>query len=174
MDERNEYLDALFLQHRDRLIKYCLRVVRYDPRYTGLVEDWVQEAFLSATEGYDAFMDSPNQFGWLARCCKNRILTELRNRNARRELAGTHISLENNAEVPASVDYVLRLLNKTDAEDRLNQLCEALTQSERLVYDAYFVKGYSMAETAELTGLTLSAVKNAVQRIRKKAKSLGI
>lgn len=89
-------------------------------------------------------------------------------------LAGTHISLENTLEVPDSVDYILRLLNRTDAEDRLSQLCAALTQSERLVYDAYFVKDYSMAETAELTGLTLSSVKNAVQRIRNKAKSLGI
>ena len=58
------------------------------------------------------------------------------------------------------------------SKDVLHRLYTNLTQNERQVYEDHYLRGYTMAQTANHQNLSLSAVKNAVERIRKKAKNL--
>lgn len=172
MDEKNTYLAEQYNLYRDDLIRHCIRMVNYDSRYAPFIEDWVQEAFVKAFVHYHKFIECNNPMGWLTKCCNNKILTVLRTRKNNVARVGSMVSFENSAEIPDSVDYILNLINKMQSSDALNKLYANLTQNERRIYEDHYLHGYTMVQTANNNNLSLSAVKNTVGRIRKKAKDV--
>lgn len=158
--------------YRNDLMRHCIRMVHYDSRYAPFIEDWVQDAFVKAYVHYNKFIGCNNPMGWLTKCCNNKILSELRTRKNNVARVGPGVSFENSGEVPDSIDYILNLINAMQSKDVLHRLYANLTQNERQVYEDHYLHGYTMAQTANNQNLSLSAVKNAVERIRRKAKDL--
>lgn len=71
MENENAFVTELFEKYHDQLKRYCMRYVRYNARYYPLVDDCIQEAFYKAVLHQNDVMQSPNPYGWLAKCCEN-------------------------------------------------------------------------------------------------------
>lgn len=78
MENENAFVTELFEKYHDQLKRYCMRYVRYNARYYPLVDDCIQEAFYKAVLHQNDVMQSPNPYGWLAKCCENYLKSKYR------------------------------------------------------------------------------------------------
>ena len=130
-------------------------------------EDMVQEALiglLSAARTYRE--DGGATFTTYATTCiRNRLLTLARRNGPRMD---HEQSLEDNPELAVANDDPSRLLMyKEELDDLLSQLRIRLTEMEYQVFQMH-MSGFSYAEISDHLGITVKAVDNAVQRIRRK------
>ena len=172
MQDTNVHLSILFSKYHDALEKYCTRLVHYDSKYRTLVEDSVQIAFLKALNDPESFNQSPNQYGWLAVCCKNHIFSKLRQQKNREEIVGKQITLDRCCDIEDPTDAIIRWINSSDSRKFLNSLYASLSSSEKQIFEDYYLHDCSLQETANRNNLTIGSVRGAVERIRKKAKKM--
>lgn len=130
-------------------------------------EDMVQEALiglLSAARTYRE--DGGAAFTTYATTCiRNRLLTLARRNGPRMD---REQSLEDSPELTAAnVDPALLLLDKEEVDSLLALLQARLTAMEYQVF-RWQMSGFSYAEIADNLGISVKAVDNAVQRIRRK------
>lgn len=59
-------IEEMYIKYYATLKRYCIRLVSYNPRYTAIADDCVQEAFYRAIRNSKDFTSSKNQYGWLA------------------------------------------------------------------------------------------------------------
>lgn len=86
MKSENAFVTELFEKYHDQLKRYCMRYVRYNARYYPLVDDCIQEAFYKAVLHQNDVMQSPNPYGWLAKCCENYLKSKYRQEKRRAEI----------------------------------------------------------------------------------------
>ena len=119
-------------------------------------EDITGQVFLEAIEGIGRYRDRGRPMtAWLLTIARHRSIDWLRKQRARPEALDGDV-VEAGGEVP-SLDDALRLL-------------ERLTPEQRDVMVLRFVEGYSLEETAQLTGRSIGSVKalqhRAVRQLR--------
>ncbi|GAB4328105.1 MAG: hypothetical protein Kow0010_11870 [Dehalococcoidia bacterium] len=119
-------------------------------------EDITSQVFLEAIEGIGRYRDRGRPFtAWLLTVARHRAIDWRRRQRARPEAIDG--DLVETAGAAPSVDDALRLL-------------ERLTPEQRDVMVLRFVEGYSLDETARLTGRSLGSVKalqhRAVRQLR--------
>ena len=130
-------------------------------------QDAVQSALLAVVERFDTFRGEASFGTWATRITVNQTLKLLRRRSAQRTatLDGDGTSIE----MP---QYIAEWHDPQQALDRqeLRQVLEAgiadLPQGQRLVFVLRDVQGMSVAETAEMLGLSESNVKVRLLRAR--------
>ena len=76
MNEKERFLNELFINYHDALKKYCCVLIDSNNHYFITADECVQEAFVRAVKDYEKIKKSPNPFGWLALCCKNYYLSK--------------------------------------------------------------------------------------------------
>lgn len=172
MQDTNDRLTELFLKHHDALERYCLRLVHYDPKFFTLAEDAVQIAFLTAIKDSDNFNASQNQYGWIAICCKNYIMSKLRQYKNRNDITGNLISFDACDNIADPIDSIIRWLDSSYSQVITDSIYSSLSSSEKQIFEDYYIHDYSLKETAKRNNVTVGAVRGAVQRIRKKAKGI--
>jgi RNA polymerase sigma-70 factor (ECF subfamily) len=136
-------------------------------------EDVLQETFLSAFEAIDRFEGRSQLSTWLYRIAYNASLMRLRKRDRMTTFSldqGTGI--EEMTEVPGSrqlVDWSAvpddQLLT-AEARQEMDQAIAELPETLRSAFVLRDVQGLSGAETAEILGITVQAVKNRLHRAR--------
>lgn len=172
MRDTNAQLSDLFAEYHDALERYCKRLVHYDPKFYTLAEDSVQIAFLTAIKHPESFNNSPNQYGWLAICCKNYIMSKLRQQKRRAEIVGIQISFEECENVEDPTDAIIRWVDASASQEYINSIYDSLSSSEKKIFEDYYLRDCSLQETATRNGVTDGSVRGAVLRIRKKAKGI--
>lgn len=55
-----------------------------------------------------------------------------------------------------------------DARDQIDELCTALTETERQVYQEHYVQGFTLQEVAHHCHRSLVSVKASLRQIKKK------
>lgn len=171
--ERNQLLAELYEQYHDSVFRLCYQMVGYRTSLIPLVEDCVQDAFVKALEHYPEYSHYQNPMGWIAEAAKKRLMSERRKQVFRENPVHLErLVAEGKYPEATLLTDVERWFNHEEAVETLQKLVRLLTEREQYVYEAYFVNGYSLAETAEITGLTDNAVRSAVSRIRKRAKQI--
>jgi RNA polymerase sigma-70 factor (ECF subfamily) len=145
-------LDRLMIELRPRLHRYCARMV--GSAVDG--EDVLQEALAKAAEAYSAAVERPES--WLFRVAHNTALDALRRRK-RQVRAGSGVDLGRLADPGAAADARVAAAASLAAFMRL----PAAQRSSVILMD---VLGYSLAETVEILGVSLAAVKAALHRAR--------
>jgi RNA polymerase sigma-70 factor (ECF subfamily) len=136
-------------------------------------EDVLQETFLSAFEAIDRFEGRSKLSTWLYRIAYNASLMRLRKRNK-----ATTFSLdwspdeEDRLKEGVSrnlVDWSTlpddRLLS-AEARQEMDRAIAVLPHTQRSVFVLRDIQGLSGAETAEVLGITVQAVKNRLHRAR--------
>src|SRR3954451_15246496 len=162
--------DAATAQHRRALHVHCYRMLAsYDD-----AEDAVQETFLRAWRGWDAF-DGRYPKAWLYRIATN-VCTDLIRARARRVP-----ELHSYAEVGWLTPYPDRMLDQIPSEeDQPDEIAVAretielaflaalqvLPPRQRAALLAREVLGMPAAETAELLDTSVAAANSALQRAR--------
>lgn len=172
MQEPYDHLTELFIRYHDTLEKYCRRLVNYDPKFFTLAEDAVQIAFLNAVKDAEGFNASKNQYGWLAICCRNYIMSKLRQYKNRNAIVGKHISFDGCENIQDPVDAVIRWLDSSYSQVITDSIYASLSSSEKQVFEDYYLYDYSLKETAQRNNVTVGSVRGAIQRIRRKAKEM--
>ena len=141
-------------------------------------EDVLQETFLSAFRGIDRFKGRSKLSTWLYRIAYNASLMHLRKRKRMttfsldqpfgdEEQAGASSSrhLVDWSTVPD--DQLLT----AEAREEMDRAIAELPESLRATFVLRDIQGLSGAETAEILGITVQAVKNRLHRARLKLRS---
>lgn len=165
MQDTNAILSDLFAEYHDALEKYCKRLVHYDPKFYTLAEDSVQIAFLTALKHPESFNSSPNPYGWLAICCRNHIMSKLRQMKNRARIVGVHVSFEACENVEDPTDAIIRWMESSTSQEYIDSIYDSLSSSEKKIFEDYYLRDCSLQETATRNGVTVGSVRGAVQRI---------
>jgi RNA polymerase sigma-70 factor, ECF subfamily len=151
-----ETFGQLLMEMRPRLHRYCARMV--GSAFDG--EDVVQDALAKAIEALPAAGHLENPESWLFRIAHNAALDSLRRqkRQAARRSTVEMALIEDPAAVASS---------RVDATGSFAAFL-ALPATPRAAVVLMDVLGYSIAETADILGVTVATVKAALHRGRDK------
>jgi RNA polymerase sigma-70 factor (ECF subfamily) len=157
---RRQELEPVIAELRPKLHRYCARM-------TGSVidgEDVVQDAILKAIEASFTARRLANPEGWLFRIAHNAALDFLR-RRARQQ--AMH-SPEDAAMIATPVDPV----SEREAAAASLRTFMRLPVAQRSAVILKDVLGYSLEEISALTGVSVAAMKSALQRGRARVREL--
>jgi RNA polymerase sigma factor (sigma-70 family) len=138
--------------------RHHLAVFRYFLRMTGqrdLAQDLTQDVFVRVVRAADSYADSGHELAWLLRIARN--LLHDRHRRAGRQ--PPHVPLAAAAEVPAAESPGVAL--------EVDRAMSQLQETDREVFVLLDTVGLSYEEIANLTGLTVSAVRSRLHRARR-------
>lgn len=136
-------------------------------------EDVLQEAFMSAFEAVDGFEGRSKLSTWLYRIAYNASLMRLRKRKQMTAFSLDRPPLdEDGMEIPANrqlVDWSAvpddELLT-AEAREEMDRAIAELPESLRSTFVLRDIQGLSGAETAEVLGISVQAVKTRLHRAR--------
>jgi RNA polymerase sigma-70 factor, ECF subfamily len=155
-----EAFGRLIAELRPRLHRYCARMV--GSVFDG--EDVVQEALAKAAEAFPAAGTIERPESWLFRIAHNTALDALRRRK-RQATVPSDIGLAGLADASAAADARVAVAASLATVLRL----PVAQRSSVVLMD---VLGHSLAETAEILGVSLAAVKAALHRARARLRGL--
>lgn len=155
----------LFESYADPIYRLAIQLVD-DP---ATAEDVVQETFLSAMAHRDGFEGRSKLSSWLYRIAYNAALNRLR-RNREEPLPEEDPDEDSPAPLPRSlVEWTMtpeEINADTEAADYLEKAVLSLPMKYRIVFFLRDVEGQSTEQTAEVMGLTETAVKVRLHRAR--------
>ncbi len=133
-------------------------------------EDVLQETFLSAFKNIDSFEGRASLSTWLHRIAANAALMRLRKKQPLFLSVDEATDSSNGNLVPkAFFDWCClpeSELLTDEARAKMRAAVEALPEKLRVVFVLRDIEGLSTEETAEVLGLSLSAVKSRLMRAR--------
>lgn len=166
---QSAFFDQLYSTCHGAVHRYCAMQFHYDPAYMDTVEDIVHEVFIKAYREQQMLEKHPNPLGWLCVTCRNMCRSIIRRDLRRREITGRQIPLDACSEYAQCMDDLVRWAEAREDREALEALKKTLSENERQVYRCYYEEGVTDRETAERLGMTLSAVRSVLGRIRAKA-----
>lgn len=169
---QDKYMDIVeewFVAYHDVLVYLCMRYFMYQSQFIPFVDDCIQEVFLRALRKADKLVAHPNPYGWLANACKKQCKSIMRKKAIRRNIVGEAVPYDEQINLPSLQDDITRWINKEDTSQLLHAVFDKLTPSEQIVYSEYFEKEKTAPEIASEQGTSVTAIRGAIQRIRKKA-----
>jgi RNA polymerase sigma-70 factor, ECF subfamily len=155
-----DVFDRLLMESRPRLHRYCARMV--GSAFDG--EDVVQEALAKAAEAFPTAGPIERPESWLFRIAHNAALDALRRRKRQAALR-SEIELALLADGGAAADSRVAATASLATFLRL----PATQRSSVVLMD---VLGHSLAETAEILGVSMAAIKAALHRARERLRGL--
>jgi RNA polymerase sigma-70 factor, ECF subfamily len=133
-------------------------------------EDVLQETFLKAFENLPRFREDSRFYTWIVRIAVNQALMKLRKRRTDRSVSLDDPIEEDGEVIPRDfADWKPnpeQLLGRTETRETLEKAIQDLPPSFRTVFMLRDVEGLSTEETAEMLGLSISAVKARLFRAR--------
>jgi RNA polymerase sigma-70 factor, ECF subfamily len=133
-------------------------------------EDVLQETFLKAFENLSRFREDSRFYTWIVRIGVNQALMKLRKRRTDKSVSLDDPIEENGEIIPRDfADWAPnpeQLLGRTETREIMEKAIQNLPVSFRTVFQLRDVEGLSTEETAEMLGLTISAVKARLFRAR--------
>ncbi len=136
-----------------------------------------QETFLSAHKAREQFRGDSKVYTWLYRIAHNHFKNRLKQRGRQREMEGPSLDaglgdsaeFEENAGTREIADWSQsppRLLEQKELGAQINRAVDSLAPEYRVVLILREVDGLAYNEIADVTGLTLEAVKTRLNRAR--------
>ena len=140
--------------------------------------DLTQETFISAHKARDQFRGESKVYTWLYRIAHNHLKNRIKQRVRQREVEGASLDagafggeseFEDSGPTREIADWSgspSRLLEQKELGSQINRAVESLAPEYRIVLVLREIDGLSYTEIAEVTGLTLEAVKTRLNRAR--------
>lgn len=169
--DRNALIEKLYEQYFDKLVLYCMTMTGYRSELRNMTEECVQEVFYFALERYRKLQNHPDVEGWLFRCCDNRMRNMLFKYHKRSQKHAYSSDMETSPELIDPHDSFLYFEEEKTFYGCIDRMYELLLDSEKQIFDTYFLQGYGINEVAELTGKSIGSVKSVIYRIRKRLKN---
>jgi RNA polymerase sigma-70 factor, ECF subfamily len=153
--------------------RYEQKIYRLGLNITGNpedAEDVLQETFLKAFENLSRFREDSRFYTWIVRIGVNQALMKLRKRRTDKSVSLDDPLQEDGELIPRDfADWKPnpeQLLGRTETREVLERAIRNLPESFRTVFQLRDVEGLSTEETADMLGLTISAVKARLFRAR--------
>lgn len=140
--------------------------------------DLTQETFISAHKARDQFRGESKVYTWLYRIAHNHLKNRVKQRGRQREMEGASLDAgafgsEGDSEEAGPTREIAdwsgspsRLLEQKELGAQINRAVESLAPDYRVVLILREIDSLSYTEIAEVTGLTLEAVKTRLNRAR--------
>ncbi len=167
------FIEQLYQQHSAFMRNVCRSKVNHQMEYYDLIEDCIQETFLTASQAYKTLKRHPNPRGWLLKTCMNRMMTQLRTLRYQQRFQAFSMDDPNSPAV-ADEEGMDTFLRQDEARLILARIEASLTKEERMVFYDYFGKKNTMHDVATVHNLTDEQVKNIIKRIRRKVNAMQI
>ena len=156
---------AVFEAHSDRVYRVAVGLLRDEVE----ADCVVQETFLSLIEHLGQFEGRSRLGTWLYRVSYNRAIDRLRRRQPQLPLASVDGEQEE-GPLPANLSTWRpgpeAWLTAAELQVELDRAIVTLPEKYRTVFTLRELEGLSTAETAEVTGMSLGAVKVVLHRAR--------
>jgi len=169
--DRNALIEKLYEQYYDKLVLHCMTMTGYRPELRNMAEECVQEVFCFALERYQKLQSHPDVEGWLFRCCNNRMKNMLFKYNKRSQKHAYSSDMETSPDLVDPHDSFLYFEEEQAFCRCVDRMYDHLLDSEKQIFDSYFLQGYDVNEVANCTGKSISSVKSVIYRIRKRLKN---
>lgn len=148
-----------------RLIEETYRSLGFFLRYLGLpesdVDDLAQEAYLKAYKAFDKFESGRSFKSWLFSIAKNTFIDWTRRQKTQRKFM----------EANFCQDYCDTFEDDSNNRTQIKAILDKLIPEEQVLIELRFFQDLPFNEIAELTGLTVGAIKMRVMRILDKIKT---
>lgn len=167
---RIEWFNTCYEHYYDPLLARARCYAGRDVIVRNELEDIVIETYEIAWERYEELRTHPNMMGWLTKTVYNK-LDNFNTRGSTR-LARRSISVEEEAFFVEDEQAARKFETWAQQEEHreiIDRILKMLTQSEREIFEDYFVRRKTATDIMRKTGTTLSSVRAAIRRIRKKA-----
>jgi len=161
LDER---FTRLVLDHQRRIHRFIYGMVGTEQ----LAEDLTQDVFLSAYRALGRLPEDANESAWLFTIARNRALQELRRRKILRWLP---LARPNDDEDDVHPQTDQPLADAVAERDRLRRAMATVPPKD-LACLLLSVDGHSYSEVAQITGLSLPAVRARIFRARDRLRAL--
>lgn len=161
-------LETLYTQYYDDLVLHCLSVVHYAPEMRAYVEECVQDTFLKAVARYARLKNHPDLRGWLFVTCYNHMRNTRHIFYNREKKHAYSIDANPSMEIADLADAFLKMDDEDTYSDRMECIYTLLTETEKQVFDDYFIHHSSFEDIAKHTGRSKRAVESVLYRIRKR------
>jgi RNA polymerase sigma-70 factor (ECF subfamily) len=161
-----EAFSELVRHYERRVFRMAKQITQNDDD----AEDVLQETFLKAYTHLDAFQGNSKFYTWLVRIAVNEALMKLRKRRSDR-------TVPLDEPIDTGEDEMVREIavwdedpeqsySREELAEILNQAVESLKPAYRTVFILRDIEEMSIEETAEVLGLSISAVKSRLLRAR--------
>ena len=157
---QTEKYDALFNEHRNRLFRFALRIMKDDL----LAEDVVQEVHVKCWQNRDTVETIQNPGAWMMRVTKNLCIDKIRSRRRTTDLDAVSYQAESKDPVPDTAAEVSDLMTV------LRKMLEDLPPKQKLVFHLREIEGMQYKEISEVLNITVDEVKINLFRARQKIK----
>lgn len=172
-DEREAFFIEVYKKYYTKMENICLAYVQYNEEYRSLIDESIQETYLTAVKYYQKLKTHPALEGWFMETCFHRFSTALA--KYRRRQAHHQVSMDDDKAFLQVADTVNNLdtwwRNESNAK-QIQRILDALSEREVQVYHEYFESEKSIAEVATSQNATESAIKSILTRIRRKARRI--
>lgn len=169
--ERNKFISILYETYYDRLSLFCQRMTGYRPELLLFVEECIQDVFHTAIKKYALLANHPDVEGWLFRSCINRMNNLLKTYYGRKKRHAYSIDSKSVAELYDPNDSFRRMEEDEAYQEILERIYALLLDSEKDVFDQYFLVGLDVERISKYTDKSSSSVKSTIYRIRKRLKN---
>ncbi len=166
--QRQSLIARIYQEHSTFLRNVCRSKVNNQMEYRDLIEDCIQETFVTASESYDTLKNHPNIRGWLLQTCMNRLMASLRTMRRRQHLQAFSLDDAGAPEI-ADEGGLESAVNQNEARLQLTRIQSALSEDELKIFTSYFVEHNTMHDVAITYAMRDEQVKNVIKRIRRKA-----
>ncbi len=162
---RTERFDWIVRNYSQRIFALIARIVPCKED----VEELAQDTFIKVFDRLADFRGDSSVATWIYRIAYTTAISHIR----RRQLPAVTIDETLAADVAdADVDSLLDSPADADREAELTRAIERLAPDERALITLHYFSNLSLAEVAQVTGLTLSNVKVRLMRTRRKLYTL--
>jgi len=149
-----------------QLLEETYRSLGFFLRYLGLpeaeVDDLAQEVYLKAYNAFDRYESDRSFKSWLFSIAKNAFFDWTRKQKTRRRFM----------EMNFTKDYCDTFEESSNTRTQVKTMLAMLSAEEQILIELRFFQDLPFNEVAELTGLTVGAVKMRVMRILDKIKTV--
>lgn len=171
-DREQEFIEQIYEKYARVLFTCSLSLLRSLPDAPSIAEECVQETFETAMRKMKFLERHPAPEAWLKAVCRNITLSRRRKSLNRFRITGKSVPYSDNiTDVHSRID---EWIEQHELQQKKQQLIDSLTEEEKAVFHAYFEREMSLKESAEILGLSETAVRGSVQRIRTKAARISI
>jgi RNA polymerase sigma-70 factor (ECF subfamily) len=166
---------AAFTELVNRYGRKVFRLARHITQNDQDAEDVLQDTFLKSYSRLDQFQGNSKFYTWLVRIAVNEALMRLRRRRGNQT-----VSLDEELEtgdgsiqrdIPSDDIDPEESYGREELRETLERAIDGLAESYRAVFLLRDVEGFSTEETAQMLGLSVSAVKSRLLRARLQLRS---
>lgn len=161
---------AAFTELVSRYARKVFRLARHITQNDQDAEDVLQETFLKAYSRLDQFQGNSKFYTWLVRIGVNEALMRLRRRKGNQTVSLDDELETSDGSIPrdiASEDSdPEETYGREELRESLERAIDSLAETYRAVFLLRDVEGFSTEETAQMLGLSVSAVKSRLLRAR--------